>query len=343
MEYKPLSKAEELRLIKLWQKTRDVAARNILVVAHERLVMGVAKKYYPPGLRGKRREKFQQDLIQAGNEGLMRAADKYELEAGTRFFTYAKWWVRAYVRREYYKLIGSNLRMRGDGPDFISLDHRGPSKDDDSDGRTLLDKLPDPNAGPEIELGLTDEPDACDDLRQVMDRLDERERFIIEQRFFGEARVIREEIGLKLQFKFGRRISRERVRQLEVGAIAKLRQLLLDRWGDEHRAEVVSLSSKRKTPEKPWVPTEIEKRILRAMAACGDNPLGFESFRITGYVNMDGGEPIGTVSVGRHCGRLADKGIIERRRARCKRNFFKLKENGCTLETSAEPIAAVGQ
>ena len=80
--------------IDLGRRTRrgDETARSELIEKNLRLVIPVAKKYRGMGLP------FG-DLIQEGNIGLMRAADKFDPEKGFRFSTYATWWIRQAVQR----------------------------------------------------------------------------------------------------------------------------------------------------------------------------------------------------------------------------------------------------
>src|ERR671917_1926673 len=86
-----LTHAEE---IDLGRRARegDEMARSKLIEKNLRLVIPVAKKYRGMGLP------FG-DLIQEGNIGLMRAADKFDPEKGFRFSTYASWWIRQAVQR----------------------------------------------------------------------------------------------------------------------------------------------------------------------------------------------------------------------------------------------------
>lgn len=91
-----LTKAEEIKLAQRI-KNKDPDARKELAEANTRLVISVAKKYMHIGVP------FD-DLIQEGNKGLMRAVDKYDVERGFRFSTYATWWIRQSVRRNMGEL-----------------------------------------------------------------------------------------------------------------------------------------------------------------------------------------------------------------------------------------------
>ncbi len=86
-----LGPAEEIRLARSAQKG-DTAARRKLIVSNLRLVVSIAKKYLYYGLP-------LQDLIEEGNLGLMKAADRYDPERGCKFSTYATWWIRQAVTR----------------------------------------------------------------------------------------------------------------------------------------------------------------------------------------------------------------------------------------------------
>jgi len=86
-----LNRAEETRLAKLAFEGDD-NAKSKLVEANLRLVVSVAKKYLNSGMD------FL-DLIQEGNLGLIRAAEKFEYKRGHKFSTYATWWIRQGITR----------------------------------------------------------------------------------------------------------------------------------------------------------------------------------------------------------------------------------------------------
>ena len=86
-----LSPGEEIHLARRFRQGCEKSRRR-LIERNLRLVVSVAKKYRGLGLD------FE-DLIQEGNLGLMRAAEKYDPETGNRFATYATWWIRQAVTR----------------------------------------------------------------------------------------------------------------------------------------------------------------------------------------------------------------------------------------------------
>ena len=86
-----LEEKHELNLANKWKNKKDENALHELIQAHMRLVVSYAVKYKNYGLS-------LNDLIQEGNIGLMKAAQKFEPDKGFRFSTYASWWIRASIQ-----------------------------------------------------------------------------------------------------------------------------------------------------------------------------------------------------------------------------------------------------
>ena len=86
-----LEEEHELNLANKWKNKNDENALHELIQAHMRLVVSYAVKYKNYGLS-------LNDLIQEGNIGLMKAAQKFEPDKGFRFSTYASWWIRASIQ-----------------------------------------------------------------------------------------------------------------------------------------------------------------------------------------------------------------------------------------------------
>lgn len=96
-KYPLLTAEEEIELSKRI-KAGDLEAKRTLTESNLRLVVSIAKKYINRGVA------FI-DLIQEGNVGLMKVVDKYDYTKGTRFSTYATWWIRQEIKRTITKQV----------------------------------------------------------------------------------------------------------------------------------------------------------------------------------------------------------------------------------------------
>jgi RNA polymerase sigma-32 factor len=102
--YPELSREQEAALSNRWLTERDEAAREELVRAHLRYVVSIAFKYHRYGLP-------LSELVAEGNFGLVHALQKFDTSRGTRFVTYASYWIRAYILnyviRSWSMVLGS--------------------------------------------------------------------------------------------------------------------------------------------------------------------------------------------------------------------------------------------
>ncbi|WP_373049010.1 sigma-70 family RNA polymerase sigma factor [Vulgatibacter sp.] len=212
--YQPLGREEERELAIRCRKG-DERAREELVKRNLPFVVAVAKRNLGRGAR-------LDDLVQEGNIGLIRAVEKFDTGKGTRFSTYAIWWIRAYIQK-YLKEVHSSVRGGEDGArrglKDVSLDV---AVDEDGD-ITALDRLPDDGPDPEIRFGDA-ETDSM--VRERLERF--RKRIgplgwdIIEGRLGSDDPETLEQIGRR----WG--LSRERVRQVELQTRKFLQRALED-------------------------------------------------------------------------------------------------------------------
>jgi len=225
-------------------------ARGHLIRANTRLVVSIAKRYRGRGLS------FL-DLIQAGNIGLIKAADKFDYERGTKFGTYATWWIRQSVARTL-KQQGRNIRIPVHTNDRIrklyqvaarleqDLGHR-PTPEEIAEEVDLepervrwllgvsqrplsLEKPIDEDGESEFGDFLEDEDTPSpaqrtemhllhEDLQDALSTLTPREVRVLRMRFGlgGADTYTLREVGEKLG------VTRERIRQIEGKALKKLR------------------------------------------------------------------------------------------------------------------------
>jgi RNA polymerase primary sigma factor len=224
-------------------------AKSRLVTGNLRLVVLFARKYLGRGVA-------LLDLVQEGNLGLLRAADKFDHRRGFRFSTYAAWWIKQSLqralldrtvrlpvhvaddRRRIAKLRAAFLAQHEREPtveeisalsslarerveNILTLPPQPSSLDipvgEDGDAR-LVDLVPSSGPGPDQTAALHA---LGDHVGELLARLDDRERQILRLRFgLDHAREhTLEEVGKMLH------LTRERIRQIEQSALAKLRTM----------------------------------------------------------------------------------------------------------------------
>lgn len=231
-------------------KAGDQAALDKLVRANLRFVVSVAKQYQNQGLS-------LQDLIDEGNLGLVKAAQRFDETRGFKFISYAVWWIRQSIlqavaeqariirlpmnqvgalakvkkavslleqkleRRPTLKEIAEEVNMPEDKVDqLLSLNSRAVSTDaplDDEDDANFLDVYV--NEDETKTDSVVEQESTSRAIRRSLDMLNEKERTIISMYFgLGTSREYSlEEIAMKLD------ISRERTRQIRDRALRRLK------------------------------------------------------------------------------------------------------------------------
>ena len=211
-KYKPLTKAKEKRLLKLSRKG-NLKAKNEILEANLKFVFDIAKHYTGRGLS-------ISELISEGNMGLLRAIEKFDEEKDIKFISYAVWWIRQAMLEAIKK---KKMLM------MVEID---PTDSNDNIFERKIADDEDERIGGVSDVGFSNEAEEYkkelkanqkEVIGKLLNSLNSREKEIIEH-YYGlsnKRELTLNEIGKKYN------LSSERVRQVKLTAIRKLRSSMM--------------------------------------------------------------------------------------------------------------------
>ena len=262
-QYELLTREEEVELAKKYQADGDAEAAADLVKANLRLVVKIALDFQRYWMRN------LLDLIQEGNIGLMQAVKKFDPFRGIKFSYYASFWIKAYIlkfimdnwklvkigttqaqRRLFYnlkkekerlqaqgfepttKLLAHNLKVKEE--EVVEMDQRlgswelsleAPLREDSND--QYKDFIPAEGISAEEAVARKElKYLLADKLAKFRETLDGKEAVIFDERIMAEQPATLQEVGEQFD------ISRERVRQIQVRLVGKIKEFLEDEIPD---------------------------------------------------------------------------------------------------------------
>ncbi len=251
--FSPLLSAEEEVYFSRLALKGDEPSRKRMIESNLRLVVKIARRYNNRGLP-------LLDLIEEGNLGLIRAVEKFDPERGFRFSTYATWWIRQTIERAIMNQTRTirlpihvvkelNIYLRTSRELVQKLDHEPTAEDiaealdvpvanvtkmlrlnermtsvdspfGGENDKVLLDVIPDEKCdGPEGSLQTTD---IKNNIIHWLNELNSKQREVLARRFglLGYEAATLEDVGVEIG------LTRERVRQIQVEALKRLRDIL---------------------------------------------------------------------------------------------------------------------